>query len=206
MLIPEQTLLPFLKDKVTGAIHIGAHTCEELQFYYNLNLNDKNIVWFEANPKLVEENKRRLPNIQINQAMLAENDGEERSFMITNNGQSSSFLEFGTHKDLYREVHEIDRIKLKTSTLDSYKLPSNYNFMNIDVQGAELHVLKGALETLKHIDFLYVEVNIHEVYVGCGLMHEVDALLEPFGFVKEIDTVSNSSGWGDVLYIKKTNN
>ena len=202
MLLPENLLLPYLKGKVTGAIHIGAHTCEELPFYYNLGLNDSNIVWFEANPKLVEENKKRLPNIQIHQAMLAENDGEERRFMITNNGQSSSFLEFGTHRYLYREVHEVDRIPLKTSTLDSYKLSEKYNFINIDVQGAELHVLKGALETLKHVDFLYVEVNIHEVYIGCGKMHEVDALLEPLGFIKAESDVSNSSGWGDVLYIK----
>jgi hypothetical protein len=135
--------------------------------------------------------------------MLAEKEGEERTFMVTNNGQSSSFLEFGTHKNLYREVVEVDRIKLKTSTLDSYKLPEKYNFVNIDVQGAELHVLKGALETLKHVDFLYVEVNIHEVYIGCGKMHEVDALLEPLGFIKAESDVSNSSGWGDVLYIKK---
>ena len=203
MLIPEQKLLPYLKDKVTGAVHIGAHTCEELPFYYNIGLDDSNIIWFEANPVLVEQNKKRLPNIQIHQAMLAENDGEYRSFMITNNGQSSSFLEFGTHKDLYREVVEVDRITLKTSTLDSYKLPKKYNFINIDVQGAELHVLKGALETLKNIDFLYVEVNIHEVYIGCGLLHEVNALLEPLGFIKAESDVSNSSGWGDVLYIKK---
>ncbi len=205
MLIEEKDLLPHIKDKVTGAIHIGAHTCEERPFYHRLGLSDDNIVWFDAIPKLVEDNKKRYPNIQIHQAMLAEVDGEERSFMITNNYQSSSFLEFGTHKNLYREVVEVDRIKLKTQTLDSFNIPSHYNFINIDVQGAELHVLKGAKETLKHVDFLYVEVNIHEVYKGCGLLHEVDSYLEPFGFVKVINTVSNSSGWGDVLYVKKTN-
>jgi FkbM family methyltransferase len=202
MLIPENQLLPYLKNKVKGAIHIGAHTCEELPFYNNLGLTNENIIWFEANPKLVESNKLKNPNIQIHQVMLAENNGEEREFMITNNGQSSSFLEFGTHRQLYSEVVEVDRIKLKTSTLDSYNLPDNYNFINIDVQGAELHVLKGALETLKHIDFLYVEVNIHEVYVGCGMMHEVDSLVEPLGFNKVLSDVSESSGWGDVLYVK----
>jgi FkbM family methyltransferase len=202
MLIPEDQLLPYLKNKVKGAIHIGAHTCEELPFYNNLGLTNENIIWFEANPKLVESNKLKNPNIQIHQVMLAENNGEEREFMITNNGQSSSFLEFGTHRQLYSEVVEVDRIKLKTSTLDSYNLPDNYNFINIDVQGAELHVLKGALETLKHIDFLYVEVNIHEVYVGCGMMHEVDSLVEPLGFNKVLSDVSESSGWGDVLYVK----
>jgi FkbM family methyltransferase len=203
MLLPDNLIMPYLKDKVTGAIHVGAHTCEELSFYYRLGLSDNDIIWFEANPKLVDNVKSNHKNINIHQAMLAEVEGEERSFMITNNGQSSSFLEFGTHKNLYREVVEVDRITLKTKTLDSYNLDKKYNFINIDVQGAELHVLKGAIETLKHIDFVYAEVNIHEVYVGCGKLHEVDELLDKFNFKRVESNVSESSGWGDVLYAKR---
>jgi FkbM family methyltransferase len=202
MLIPEQYLYPYIKNKVRGAVHIGAHTCEELQFYYNIGLDDSNIIWFEANPKIVEENIKRLPNSKIYQAMLAENNGEERSFMITNNGQSSSFLEFGTHKDDYSNIVEVDRITLKTTTLDSYNIPEHYNFLNIDVQGAELHVLKGSLETLKHIDYIYAEVNIQEVYKGCGLINEVEDLLKPYGFVRVLQDINPKVGWGDVLYIK----
>ena len=202
MLLPETKILPYLKDKVKGVVHIGAHTCEELPFYYKLGLTNQDILWIEANPKLVEQVKHQNKDFHIVNAMLAEVDDEERSFMITNNGQSSSFLEFGTHKNLYREVVEVDRIKLKTKTLDSFNLEDKYNFLNIDVQGAELHVLKGALETLKHVDFIYVEVNIHEVYIGCGKVHEVDSLLSEYKFKRVESDLSESSGWGDVLYVK----
>lgn len=202
MLLPETKILPYLKDKVKGVVHIGAHTCEELPFYYKLGLTNQDILWIEANPKLVEQVKQQNKDLHIVNAMLAEVDNEERSFMITNNGQSSSFLEFGTHKNLYREVVEVDRIKLKTKTLDSFNLENKYNFLNIDVQGAELHVLKGALETLKHVDFIYVEVNIHEVYIGCGKVHEVDNLLSAYNFKRVESDLSESSGWGDVLYVK----
>ena len=116
MLIEEKDLLPYIKDKVTGAIHIGAHTCEERPFYQRLGLSDENIVWFEAIPNLVEQNKKRIPTLQIHNAMLAEIDGEDRSFMITNNFQSSSFLEFGTHKNLYREVNSFFFLNLIQSS------------------------------------------------------------------------------------------
>ena len=114
MLIPEEKIAQYLKDKVTGVVHIGAHKCEELNFYHKIGLKNKDILWIEANPKLVEEiekNNKNLDENKINivQAMLAEVDDETRSFMITNNGQSSSFLEFGTHKNLYREVVEVER-------------------------------------------------------------------------------------------------
>ena len=53
MLLPETKILPYLKDKVKGVVHIGAHTCEELPFYYKLGLTNQDILWIEANPKLV---------------------------------------------------------------------------------------------------------------------------------------------------------
>jgi hypothetical protein len=47
--------------------------------------------------------------------------------------------------------------------LDDYDC-HNYNFINMDVQGYELEVLKGGAETLNHVDYVYCEVNRDEVY------------------------------------------
>jgi hypothetical protein len=74
--------------------------------------------------------------------------------------------------------------------------------MNIDVQGAELMVLQGATELLKHIDLIYTEVNIEEVYKGCCLMSDLDRFLEPFGFVR-VTTKMTDWNWGDALYQKR---
>ena len=44
----------------------------------------------------------------------------------------------------------------------------------MDVQGYELEVLKGATETLKHVDYVYCEVNRDEVYEGNAYVEEID--------------------------------
>jgi len=76
-----------------------------------------------------------------------------------------------------------------------------YNFINCDVQGYEAEVFKGATETLKHIDYIYCEVNKDECYKGCAKVEELDALLVGFKRVETGDWVNDS--WTDALYIKK---
>jgi hypothetical protein len=62
--------------------------------------------------------------------------------------------------------------------------------------------LRGATASLHHADALYLEVNIRELYKGCGLMHEIDAFLEVRGF-RRVLTEMTKHGWGDALYLKK---
>ena len=33
---------------ITGALHIGAHDCEELPFYNNLGLSNEDIIWIDV--------------------------------------------------------------------------------------------------------------------------------------------------------------
>ncbi len=76
------------------------------------------------------------------------------------------------------------------------------NFWNFDIQGAELMALKGAAESLQHVDALYLEVNEKELYVGCGLIDEIDAFLQVRQF-KRVITEMTVHGWGDALYVKE---
>ena len=46
------------KSKMKGIYHIGAHTMEENNYYFDLGVN--RVLWFEANPKLVEMAKPNL--------------------------------------------------------------------------------------------------------------------------------------------------
>jgi hypothetical protein len=70
----------------------------------------------------------------------------------------------------------------------------------MDVQGYELNVLKGAVETLKDIDYIWTEVNYEELYNTCALMEDLDAFLEPLGFKRMFN--SDYGGWGDAYYKK----
>jgi len=70
----------------------------------------------------------------------------------------------------------------------------DFNFMNIDLQGAELLALKGATEALTHVDAIYTEVNKIDVYVDCVKITELDSFLADFSRV-ETEWAGNA-GWG----------
>ena len=56
----------------------------------------------------------------------------------------------------------------------------DYNFLNFDIQGAELKALKSMEEYLPKVDYLYTEVNSDYVYKECALISELDNYLKKF--------------------------
>jgi hypothetical protein len=190
---------------IKGALHIGAHECEELQFYNNLGLKNENIVWIDAIPSKVDEaTKRGVPNVY--NAVITDKDDEDIVFNVSNNGQSSSVLEFGTHSQEHPEVVYVDRIYQKSITIDTFLKRNNidaslYNFWNFDIQGAELIALKGAINSIQYAQALYLEVNEKELYKNCGLISDIDTFLLQYNF-KRVLTNMTYHGWGDALYIK----
>jgi hypothetical protein len=72
----------------------------------------------------------------------------------------------------------------------------------IDVQGYELEVFKGAVESLKGIDYIVSEINREELYENYTKVEELTEFLAKHGFEK-VEEVWVASGWGDGLFIKK---
>jgi hypothetical protein len=207
MLITFEEINKILLSKninVTGSFHIGAHECEELYFYKQLGLNPNDIVWIDAIPsKVIESTNKGIPNVY--NALITDKDDEDVIFNISNNGQSSSVLEFGTHSQEHPWVVYVNRMIKKTITIDTFFKknnidPSKYNFWNFDIQGAELMALKGAVESIKYAKALYLEVNEKELYKKCGLIHEIDEFLLKYNF-KRVVTNMTIHGWGDALYV-----
>ena len=53
------------------------------------------------------------------------------------------------------------------------KIPNDFaNFLNIDIQGAELLALKGMGSLISYFDYIYLEVNKAHVYKKCALVNE----------------------------------
>ena len=78
----------------------------------------------------------------------------------------------------------------------------DYNFIAIDVQGYELEVMRGAVDTLNNIEYIVAEVNRNELYINCAKVNELDSFLGDFGF-KRVETLwAGGQDWGDALYIK----
>jgi FkbM family methyltransferase len=210
MLIDVREIIRLLKSfniNIKGILHIGAHMCEEKDAYNNfLKISDENIIWIDGNDDLTLKNKERgIPNCYT--AVLDETE-RTTTFNITNNGQSSSILEFGTHANSYPWCKFIESRQVTTQTLGNFFKINNidntkYNFWNLDIQGVELQVLRGSQEFLSNVDAIYVEVNVQEVYKNCGQLHEIDSLLEKHGLFR-VQTLLVREGWGDALYLRKS--
>ena len=189
---------------IRGCFHIGAHECEEINVYNRLGIKPEKIVWIDAIPSKVAEAKQRgIPNVY--NAVITDKNDEEVTFNISNNVQSSSVLEFGTHSQEHPSVVYVDKIKQKSITIDTFfernNLDSaNYDFWNFDIQGAELMALQGGIESIKHVKALYLEVNERELYKKCGLITDIDNFLSQYNF-KRVVTRMTCHGWGDALYI-----
>ena len=192
------------KISVNGCFHIGAHECEELDFYNKLEIKKEDVIWIEAISSKVDEAKKKgVPNVY--NAVITDKDDDDIVFNISNNVQSSSVLEFGTHSQEHPWVVYVDKIKTKSITIDTFFKKncidaSKYNFWNFDIQGAELMALKGGLQSIKYVKAIYLEVNEKELYKNCGLINDIDIFLLNYNF-KRVLTNMTHHGWGDALYI-----
>jgi len=190
---------------IRGAIHIGAHECEEIGFYNNiLGLNDSKIIWVDGNENKVNEMKSK-GHQNVYNAVLDE-DEKDIIFNITNNTQASSILKLNHDEGFYRDINITSSVVCRTEKLSSFlkrieKDAAKYNFWNLDIQGSELHVLRGSKELLENCDAIYTEVNLEHVYNGCGLIQDIDKLLEEYGFIR-VETKWTDMKWGDALYLK----
>lgn len=188
---------------IKGVIHIGAHFGEENGVYNQLKI--KNRTYFEPNSKnfgVLKQNLGEKYNL-INKALGNENKKMTMFVESTNSGQSNSLLKPALHLRQYphiqfTETEEVDMVRIDDMGLDF----SDYNFINIDVQGYELEVFKGAEKTLNNIDYIMSEINRDEVYENCARIEDLINFLSPYGF-KLVETDWAGSSWGDGLFVKE---
>ena len=202
MLINLHDLVRKYNIQFNGILHVGAHECEELKDYECYITRDK-ILWVEAMPHMVQICQKKYKNLLIENAIVSD-VVENVQFKISNNGQSSSMLDFGLHSHYHPHVHYVMEFNGTTSLLKDMlpKYDIQYNFLNFDIQGAELKALKGMEEYLNHVDYLYTEVNSDYVYKDCALIGELDVYLQKFGLFR-VETKWTDCKWGDAFYIRK---
>lgn len=188
---------------IKGIIHVGGHFGEEIREYVSNNIN--NIVIFEpssSNFSVLEKNVSGLnANIQGYQVALGSAESKLEMYISSNDGLSSSLLKPKKHLTQYTNITFEEKELVEVKTLDSYSF-TNYNFINMDVQGYELEVLKGGVETLKNVDYVYCEVNRDEVYENNAYVEEIDQFLSEYN-MERVEVDWQGETWGDALYIKK---
>ena len=204
MLISFSEMVKKYNMNIAGIIHIGVHYGEEICDYIDNGIND--IILFEPlsdNFNILEQNVKKLnANIEGHQVALGSSPGTATMYVSSNEKQSSSILKPKVHLTHHPNVSFPSTEVVEVKTLDQFET-YNFNFINMDVQGYELEVLKGASKTLMHIDYVYCEVNRDEVYENNAFIEQIDEYLGEYNLIR-VETSWDGGIWGDALYIKTT--
>ena len=193
---------------VTGLVHVGANRGHEYPAYHARTHGP--LLYVEALPHMAESLRSRLdperPHF-MRQAVVSDVAGQAVLFHVaSNNGASSSMLTPGRHADLYPEITFTKSLELVAERLDDILAErperADYNVLALDVQGAELKVLKGAPELLARVDAVFTEVASEPLYDGGCTFLEVTNLLDDAGLVFR-SAQMKAEGWGDAFYSRR---
>ena len=115
-------------------------------------------------------------------------DGAEREFRICNEAMTSSLYEPNTPLlDLFQNLGNLTRVvsrgKAQTKRLDDIEEVRDCDYLKLDVQGAELDVIRGAQQTLGHVLLVQTEIEFVPMYQDQPLFAEVDQGLRSAGFL-----------------------
>ncbi len=203
MLISFRDLKRKYNMNIKGIIHIGAHYGEEISDYIDEGIQD--IILFEPlsdNFEVLAEKAQDLnANIEGYQVALGSKTGKASMYISDNEKQSSSILKPKVHLTHHPHVKFPSKEDVDVELLDDYDC-KDYNFINMDVQGYELEVLKGGIKTLEHVDYVYCEVNRDEVYENNAYVEELDEFLSGYT-MQRVETSWEGQIWGDALYVRK---
>jgi len=139
--------------------------------------------------KLLEE-KYNNDHIKIFPLALSDKESSDNILYLTKESACSSLYKPDVYlTEAYPGLEcakEISVQKVTTSTLDIWSKCNEVDYIDyvkIDVQGAELKVLKGAEKILKTVRFLELEVEFNPIYQNQPIFSELDIYLREQGFV-----------------------
>lgn len=205
MLLDFKKLVAKYSIKADGIIHVGAHHATEHPDYVAAGI--KRFVYIEpcaATFNVLRNKFAAHHHIQLFNCACGDMDCEQVMYTGSQNqGQSNSLLKMDKHLQIHPGITLPTTELVQVKRLDSLGLAhKGYQLLVLDVQGYEGHVIRGATETLKQINWIYSEVNKTTVYEKCTLVDELDKLLSEFERVETGAWVGDS--WSDALYIRKT--
>lgn len=106
-----------------------------------------------------------------------------------------------------------EQITVKAQTLSSFaqdhEISGVIDLLKIDVQGAEIDVLKGSQSILHRVRCVLIEISLYDYYVRSSSIGEVEAILDPYGFslwsITDIsrNPMNGRTDWVELLYIKR---
>jgi FkbM family methyltransferase len=137
-------LLAFTLSSSAHCIDVGAHRGDLLRHMVRLAPHGRHLA-YEPLPEMAAFLKLEFPDVEVRDAALGDAAGEVSFVHVTNHPAYSGLRERALPPGATTK-----EIRVRVERLDD-ALPTGFepDFMKVDVEGAELHVFRGALQTLR---------------------------------------------------------
>jgi FkbM family methyltransferase len=158
---------------------------------------------FECNPpshrKCLSNLETYLPaniSFRLSADALSDRVGEiefhpidiERTITPHRDGNPGASSIFWASKAYTKEKYVQSTIRVPTITLDGYcQKNASPDLLWLDVQGAELLVLRGGAAVVPKAKIIHLEIGFRKMYEGQALFKEIDRELNGHFFLAEID-------------------
>jgi len=158
-------------------------------YYRMIESGAAHVIGFEPNPAEVERlNERKGANPHESYLPYAIGDGKEHTLnLCVVPGMSSLFTPnmnvLGRFHGFPLWAHVQSQMTVQTVRLDDVPEIEGADFLQIDIQGAELMALENAEELLQDMVVVQSEVEFLPMYIGQPLFSEVEQYMRAQGFV-----------------------
>lgn len=207
-IIKDQKLQP-----PTSVIQVGASGGQEIDEFISNGIVDALLIEPLDLPfSVLSKRVISIPNYVPLKALAYSRNGIELEFYISDNaGMSSSILPPDRHLHIYPsvsfpEVSKVIGYRLDDIVLSLYNKRnlrrSEYEMLYLDVQGAELHVLRGSSQLIESAKYIYTEVGTGDGYRGGASYVELIQFLIVYGF-QLVFFECDLGGFGNALFCKK---
>ena len=174
-----EKIMEGLLTDTSNCIDVGCHAGAVLEKMVRYAPRGQHLA-FEPIPELARRLRERFPSVRVCELALSDSTGTAQFFHIINNPALSSLRTHST----YRTPPEIKPIEVETGRLDDLiQSTEHVDFMKVDVEGAELHVLRGGADTIRrckpHIVF---EHNKYSQSFEVSSQMVYDLLVHDFGY------------------------
>jgi len=214
-----------------GVIHLGGHLGEELLMYVLTGFSK--ILLVEPHPQVfyqLEQFTKQL-NTCLNEIQdffncsvgcqvvaipcaIGDKDGICQLFEFSDTALSSTLkpskvlLDSLANQGRNNKPKSTEKIAIKTLDSLLQNLPNewqiqDFNFLWMNIQGAELLALNGGENVIKQLDYIFLETNFEKRYENSASPEKIDSLLSDWGFSPQWGIMSpNSQTLGMTLYIQ----
>ena len=177
------------------ALDVGANIGQWYSMFNSIFPNTE-ILSVEGNPLVEEKLKEVNPNYLL--TLLGKEKGETTFFLVHDECSGGSI-----YKETTWHYEDAKEYNLPINTLDSYN--REFDYIKMDVQGAELDVIKGGLKTVLNCSVLQLELSILEYNKDAPSISEVISYLHHLDFA--VYDISSHFYWNnrlnqiDILFI-----